>query len=271
VQGPIAQTLSLAIHGNAFLRGYADAPFFPGNSTCQFCKDISFIVLQPGVRKPSEVPFADTPDEWFAKQARQGARGHRVSWQSGGDPKMPDRMLVGFVGGGGHWRIDTLLADSSESWEGYWRVGDQKDPERRIWKVTYARIAWQQAAPGPQNLSLAAHVEGLEKLLAEISAFARRQSLTGFAECFERGLRCLRSANPRTEVFHKDLAPQGFLSLEAERLLATAQAAWVFGGMGSWNDLSFSGVEQQEYERLSESLYHALNAAAIDAANSVRE
>lgn len=272
MQGSIIQTLSLAIHGNAFLRGYTGTPFFPGNSTCQFCKDISFILLQPGMGQPSEVPFANAPDEWFANQARRGARRHRVWWASGGDPKMPDRMLVGFVGGGGHWRIDTLLADASESWEGYWRVGDQKDPERRIWNVTYVRGSWRPTAPFVQKLTLGAHVEKLEKLLPEASAFARRQSLTSFAEFFERGLDCLHAPNPLAKVFHKDVAPQGFLPVDAERLLAATQAAWVFGAMGSWNDLgftSFKSLEREEYEQLSERLYHALNEAAIDAANSL--
>ena len=33
------------------------------------------------------------------------------------------------------------------------------------------------------------------------------------------------------------------------------EAAWVFGGMGSWNDLGFQGEDQQTYERLSHRLF----------------
>jgi hypothetical protein len=267
MQGSIVQVLALAIHGNAILRGHASAPFFPGSSACNFCKHISFVLLEPGTEKPSEVRFADTPDTWYERQAARGATGYRIRWESLGNPKVSDRMLVGFVGGGGHWRLDTLFSNSSECWEGAWRVGDREDPEKRLWNVTYARIAWNQPVSKFQGVPLEEHAEVLKPLLGEASLFARRHDLPSFAECFERGVACLSSAHPLADVFHKDLAPQGFLSLAAERLLAAAQAAWVFGGMGSWNDTYFDG-DKQEYEQLSERLYHALNLAAIDAANT---
>jgi hypothetical protein len=44
-------------------------------------------------------------------------------------------------------------------------------------------------------------------------------------------------------------------------MLDAAQSAWVFGGMGSWNDLGFAGAEQKEYERVSKHLYAALTDA----------
>ena len=43
--------------------------------------------------------------------------------------------------------------------------------------------------------------------------------------------------------------------LPAAQLLGAAQSAWVFGGMGSWNDLGFEGEDQALYDRLSEELY----------------
>jgi hypothetical protein len=51
------------------------------------------------------------------------------------------------------------------------------------------------------------------------------------------------------------------MPLEAKQLLASAQAAWVFGGMGSWNDLGFDGNDQQEYTALSDELFLLLNQA----------
>jgi hypothetical protein len=51
------------------------------------------------------------------------------------------------------------------------------------------------------------------------------------------------------------------MPLEAKQLLASAQAAWVFGGMGSWNDLGFDGSDQQEYTALSDELFLLLNQA----------
>jgi len=70
--------------------------------------------------------------------------------------------------------------------------------------------------------------------------------------------------------YHQDLAPTGFLSEEAAVLLDACQTAWVFGGMGSWNDLWFEGEDQGIYERVSERLFEAVNAGIEQAATSSR-
>jgi hypothetical protein len=38
--------------------------------------------------------------------------------------------------------------------------------------------------------------------------------------------------------------------------------------MGSWNDMGFEGKEQEVYERVSEALFRAVNAAMVAAANA---
>jgi predicted butyrate kinase (DUF1464 family) len=50
----------------------------------------------------------------------------------------------------------------------------------------------------------------------------------------------------------------------ARQLVFSAGSAWVFGGMGSWNDVVFDKDEDNEtYERLSEQLYTRINEAII--------
>jgi hypothetical protein len=51
-------------------------------------------------------------------------------------------------------------------------------------------------------------------------------------------------------------------------LLDASQKAWVFGGMGSWNDLGSEGDDQKLYERLSDRLFRAVNEAIEAAATS---
>jgi hypothetical protein len=58
------------------------------------------------------------------------------------------------------------------------------------------------------------------------------------------------------------------MPLEAKQLLGAVQAAWVFGGMGSWNDLGFDGDDQQEYDKLSIELFLLLNQAICSAINT---
>jgi hypothetical protein len=52
------------------------------------------------------------------------------------------------------------------------------------------------------------------------------------------------------------------------RVLWAEQKAWVFGGMGSWNDLVFSGATLREYQLISEAVYRACCRALEDCANS---
>ena len=59
--------------------------------------------------------------------------------------------------------------------------------------------------------------------------------------------------------FHPDMAPPGGLSPERQRLLAVATGAHVFGGVGSWNDISFEDRHtQRTYEEVSDRLLAAV-------------
>lgn len=60
--------------------------------------------------------------------------------------------------------------------------------------------------------------------------------------------------------------PAGRLSESTQRLFQAARSAYVFGGMGSWNDGAAEPWE--EYERLSEELYRLLNRIFVATANS---
>src|SRR5262249_28395244 len=108
----------------------------------------------------------------------------------------------------------------------------------------------------------------LQEALADIVAFADDHHTEGFAAYFRKAIACLSDDDPFAVVYHKDLAPDGILDLPAQRLLAACQAAWVFGGMGSWNDMSFDGAEQKRYDRVSEKLFALLNDGICASANS---
>lgn len=69
-------------------------------------------------------------------------------------------------------------------------------------------------------------------------------------------------------TYHSDLAPTPAIPLEAKQLLAAVQAAWVFGGMGSWNDLGFDGDDQREYDALSGKLFLLINQTLCSAINT---
>lgn len=129
-------------------------------------------------------------------------------------------------------------------------------------------IACNQPTQEPQAIDMYELKTRLADNLAAIGNFARTRKLEGFSKAFDAGLAQLNAQDPYKGDYHGDLAPDRALPLAAAQLLGAAQAAWVFGGMGSWNDLWFEGDDQSLYERLSEDLYQLLNAAIVTAANT---
>jgi hypothetical protein len=174
-------------------------------------------------------------------------------------------MSAGFVGGGGQWVLAVRCQGATDYWMARWEVWNQNAPEQRIWRVTYGLVARDRAPPDPtagQTIVLAA----LESALNRIHAFSADNNCGGFTDCFARAKQSL-SERTATHGYHKDLYCPGSLSRTSEALIDAAQSAWVFGGMGSWNDMSFDGERGREYEQVSEGLFVAVNDAISVAAN----
>ncbi len=276
MQGTIAQTIALITWGNAALGGtppFDPAGFYPGNSAFAFCEYVKFVHLKRGGEKWLETDYAFDPIVWFTRMKEDGVSSLRMTYgPSGGkkvgDDHVTDRMLVGFVGGGGRWLIEAVRPKGSDYWEARWEVGDRDREDRRIWRVSYGRIA----ANAPSSSGSRANAEEIRARLAvnlqRIAEFARTHRQDGFAKAFESALACLSSDEPLGGVYHTDIAPPGSLPKVEAQLLGAAQSAWVFGGMGSWNDIRFDGADQTQYDELSEELYGLLNASIVTAANS---
>ena len=267
MNGPIAQIVALTCHANAFLRGERIPRFFPTNSTCQFCDQVTFVeVVKPLFGSPKEKVVARTPDDWFAEIAAKGAQGVRLARSSHGDPRTSGRMSAGFIGGGGTWTMEVLLpGQRSEFWAARWEVWNQKAPDRRIWRVAHRRIS-ETKSESSANQDLLAAEGRLLTALGEIHGFSAKHNCGGFTECFAKGIASL--AGSGRHGYHKDLAPDGLLGTRATAVLDACQSAWVFGGMGSWNDMGFGGDDGKEYERVSAQLFDSLTEAISAATNS---
>lgn len=265
--GPTAQLVALACHVNAQAQGVRTATFFPTNSTCQFCEYIRFIRQEGGLlgMGRSWRVAADTPDQWLDMQAKR-SRGAIISREGGSDPRLSDRMSAGFVGGGGKWKLWIVEGEKADVWNASWHVGNRNAPANRIWRVTYAQIATEVAHTiAAEALEPLRHRLGIA--LSGALAFCARHKIEGFRSQFQQAVECLSSAEPFSLIYHKDLAPAGTLTLSAQQLLAACSAAWVFGGMGSWNDLYFEG-DKDSYDRISEELFVVINDSIAAATNS---
>lgn len=263
MQGNILQALALVSVGNAALRGREIVGFWPGSLVFRWSKQVEFVIPRGG---DAYDQVAADPLAWFAylKASRcRGLRLHNAPMRQA--PRlghMEERMLVGFVGGGPRWLIEAVGAERSQHWEGFDRIGDRKDPERRIWLTGYL----MQGETVPQDDAdhdVSAAASEVRAALMGIEPLAREIGAANFAEIFASARKTLDEGG---ETF--DFAALTDLTAEATRLLLAASEAWVFGGMGSWNDVGTDETHAARYAETSETLFRSLQRAVIAVANS---
>ena len=268
MQGIIAQAAALAIFGNDILRGYSREDFWPASSVFKFCKAVRFVALSDEAAKPTKSLFAEDPMQWILRLRDEGTSSLRLHAVAHNDPGISDRMSVGFVEGGGRWFIESQQARVSDLWQARWQSLNKDDPDRRIWDVAYFRIDHGRPHIPLQTKSITALRQDLMMVLSKIEAFAVRQKLEYFAGVFRKATGLLSSDHPLSQTYHSDFAPTPAMPLEAKQLLGAVQTAWIFGGMGTWNDLGFDGDDQRESDALSGELFLLLNQAICSAVNT---
>lgn len=263
MQTAALQVMALVTHGNAFLADVPIGEFYPAHGIFQFDEYTRFSDLEPGRDGGAwtETPYAEDPNAWFERLLAEKCLGLRAQWIPSEKGAAEDRKTVVFVGGGGRWVVEAVFEDGSDIWEARWTLGDQAHPQRKIWRVTYGRIAkkWKTAPESQRTLEQVA--EWVKLVLQNALEYAKGIGQQNFAVSFDEALTLLKADRLLPPY---GLALEGQLPLEASRLLAAANAGWVFGGMGSWNDI---GDESPEYEKVSGNLFEVLTIALVESVN----
>ncbi|TCB97270.1 hypothetical protein E0H26_13470 [Micromonospora zingiberis] len=258
MNGELAQYFALATHGSAWLDGRtASIPARPEQTHRAF----------EGV---GAVTFGDTDSVLGWLQRLSAERVDRL-WlampdllSGDGTSPLPWHHQAAFAGG----LPAGLLATSSSGnqlWRASWDVGDRDAPDHRIWQVTYHNTP---VSFGPQRPDTDQAAATLIASLERAQAFATRYDLYPWHGVFARARQqwFARDAEP---AYHPDLLPDGCYDDASRRLASMAHAAWVFGGMGSWNDLGFPETKRHaEYERITHELFAALMYALLASANA---
>jgi hypothetical protein len=189
---------------------------------------------------------------------RRGARAFRLLPWAQQDPQLPDHIAVAFAGG-----APCALAVACESAEEWWAAGWRF--EKAAWSVEYHREPAPYASTACWSLETADRQ--LQDALREAIRFAEEARQDLWVDWFREAL-ALREAPDPTIPYYPDLLPDSGYSVEAKRILACTSQAWVFAGMGSWNDLGFADAEEQtEYDRVTPKLFKAVLAATATAAS----
>lgn len=256
------QCMCLVAAGNAALRGADLGRFWPDAAIFRWTERIEFVV--PTGEDQFDVVATD-PLQWFEglKGGCDGLRLHTAPMNpSQRFGHLSERTMAGFVGGGPRWLIEVVDANASVLWEGFDRTGDRMAPDRRIWRTAYIRQNETQRLDAAADTDVSGAINELRAVLAEIQPLAQTLGVAHFAEMFANAHAALDARPDPTRDLGAPLAPA------AQRLIAAAMQASVFGGMGSWNDIVPVEAYSADYERLSEALFQALQRAVLTAANS---
>ncbi len=266
----ISQAVALVSHANAALRGSELADFPRSSSTTTFCETISFSEIEPGPNDTAtERVVAADPAAWFALLRQRGAKYVLLHEPYGArsGATFRDRLVARLSGANERWLLEVVDGErSGKLWAPSWDVHNPKAADRRIWRVSYTHIGERAPSEPPSGAQVAEAYAELERAVSEIARFARAQK-SGFANLFEAALKALQEQTPDS-AFHKDLAPPGTLGAAAAALLCACQHAYVFGGMGSWNDQYFDGDVGDEYERTTRALFESVRKSIAIAASS---
>ena len=270
--GTLAQLIALTAFGNNYLKnGVNPADFRLTNSTFKFFNKVDFITFKKAFfsKNFKESIVANDPKAWFDYLKSKGCKSLRLYFESSADQSSaPDHKLAGFVSGGGSWLIEAIYDNYSNYWANRWEVTDQEADDNRIWTVSYGLTATRQAINNLQ-FDNEAIKEELRQTLTAIANFAYKTDLEHWGDIFDKAKGILDSATPEESYYQQDLIPLDNYSLNAKQIIFAASSAWVFGGMGSWNDLGFESAEDNEaYDRLSGQLYSIINKAILAGVNS---
>lgn len=265
MQLPILRSLAMVAVGNAALAGRDVKGFGPNDPLFRYTAALDF--MTPGDADQLKRAAA-SPTGWFEKLRRRECKGLRLHNAPMAQKQrlghIEERMLVGFVGGGPRWLIETVYGDHSELWEGFDRIGDQKAPNQKIWLSAYILIGEAESAPSVDTDVIAA-AGALRSALFAIEPLARQIPNAPFADIFVAARAALDGKDSEPAP---DFVRYAGLKPEAERLLRAAGRAWVFGGMGSWNDMAVDPSLKAKYDETSAALFAALQRAVLVTANS---
>lgn len=270
MNGELAQVAALVAYCEAYLQAEPDTPapeLSPSHSTFQYIHDLAFARKE---RRFAVIPIhavvARATGAWCWDLRVRGAAHVRL-WVAAAARDLPAHIAAAFSGGG-TWGIQVELTGSLELWTPRWVARHRGHPENRIWSVTY--VGQQLDAPLVQENPGPGHATAeLRKALHYAREFAARTSHGGWGDLFDEAACTLEQEAPEIP-YHPDLIPSTLDAPVARRLLAAASKAWVFGGMGSWNDAYFEAPDQQrEYESVTSRLYAAVLGAVAAATNSL--
>ncbi|HVF20944.1 MAG TPA: hypothetical protein VNA14_11990 [Mycobacteriales bacterium] len=264
----IAQVAALVAHGNAMLAGDAAAgqPIEEG-TTFRYVRQLRF-EWQDG--SPPVTTHAEAgADGWFRRLAESGVTALWLDPRPLAVPTLAPHLLAAWANGS-RTSIVTEGIEPRQRWIASSRVDRAPtETDKRVWTITcVGRPDIANLAPRP---TIAEATAGLETIVRAARELARRMDATFWGGQFDGALARLTDDDPGT-TYHDDVLPPS-AELDRRRLFTAAVGAYVFGGMGTWNDIGPPPDDDEanaEYDRVTPALYAAVLDAVAAAVNPRR-
>ena len=259
----IARNVALVTYGNLFLQE-RDNEFDIEKLVTDNCYRLDFVEAPiEGIEGSSKV-LASGANKWYKYLNDQDAKRLKLHYQTSTQSEIPDHISTAFVGGGSHWFIEVQFEKDSDVYLCDWIPPIDSGVDTR--KTHYVRFASAINHLNDSSPSVTDSRVQLQTILKKLAKFAGRfEHSKHWVRNFENPLSTLHEFEP---IIPDEFLPAGIYQKDAHQLIIAAFESWVFGGMGSWNDMAFTGTDQERYELLSENLYSNLCNAIISGVNS---
>jgi hypothetical protein len=277
MDGELALAIALTNHGNAFLSDPMSAAIelSDRNSAFRYLESIafaerkskrSFVALERQVAKEAIGQFGSTTGTgptaaWFLMLRRRKATHlelNKVSLKS----DLPERFRAAFSGGQ-QWAVQSSYHKALEVWLPKWTHTGGAKPWRVRVEGEFLRAPLAPWWPALEHARVA-----LEKSVRKAAEFCERVDEDWFAQRFRESLVLLESEKP-DPPYYPDIVTDRFPQRVGRRVLAAGARAWLFGGMGSFNDLGFEDqATRQEYEDLADELWGSVMNAIFSSVNT---
>ena len=152
MNGEISLAIALTLHGNAFFRGQ-NTRIDVSNSNFQYCKSVMFI--QPN--NDQEIIYAPDYNTWFARMKDDGVIALRLR------SKNVFSNLVKMARE--DFFIEAIRRNNSDVWQMQFRLGNQNDPENKIWHVKFTQVALSKMLAKPARFCLYANADISTRIL----------------------------------------------------------------------------------------------------------
>ncbi len=258
----IHQILALVTYGNLYLENRGDE-FNIEKLVTDNCFRLDFVDPPiKGIAGSSKV-IASSAIQWFEYLRNQEAKKLKLHYETSPRTDLPDHISSAFVGGGSQWFLEVQSENTSDLYLSEWSPSEDYGLDTR--KNHYLRFEKDVSHLDARSSTISESREKLTSVLQELIEFTAKFDYTQhWSENFKNSLIILKEYEP---LEADEFLPAGIYQKESRQLIEAAYASWVFGGMGSFNDLSFNDPDQELYMALSQRLYNSICDVLVSSIN----